>query len=152
MIWISIPLLISLILIELYFGRYSTEELGWNSSLSNSMVLVFVGIDLFRRLLNKNLPHVEFPLTKFIISGAVIIIGLLLLYLSFYHKIPKNLAFALTSVIPVNLTAYLTVVIVYKNIPFDFITIISWIILIAGTWLVFQVIHHFEKKVQETFF
>ena len=67
MIWVAAPLLISLIMIELYFGRYSSEELGWNSAISNSLVLIFVALDLFRKVFDKSLPRVSFPATKFLI-------------------------------------------------------------------------------------
>ena len=42
MIWIIIPLVISVLLMELYFGRYPREEMGYHMALENTVFLLFV--------------------------------------------------------------------------------------------------------------
>ncbi|MBU0757060.1 MAG: hypothetical protein KKF44_03265 [Nanoarchaeota archaeon] len=151
MLWVVIPLFVSLTLIELYFGRYTSEELGWNSALSNSMLLAFVGLNLFQRIFDKNKPWFSFPWSKFFVASLLFVIGLVFLYMNFYHKLPKRLAFTLFSVLPVNMIAYFAVVLVYTSIPFNLITFISWLILLGMLWGFFQIIHHFEQKVRDAF-
>ena len=50
MLWMLLPLLATLILMEFYLGRYKEEDIGWSEALGNALVLVFVSIDLFRHL------------------------------------------------------------------------------------------------------
>jgi len=49
-LWSVIPLAIATFLILLYFERYKGENEGWNSYLSNSLVLLFVSISLFKHI------------------------------------------------------------------------------------------------------
>jgi len=37
-VWVMLPLIVTVILIQLYFGRYQIEKLGWNSALANSLI------------------------------------------------------------------------------------------------------------------
>ena len=46
MIWIVVPLLMALLLMTIYFAKYRDEELGWNTALGNSLVLIFVSVAL----------------------------------------------------------------------------------------------------------
>jgi len=48
LLWITIPLIIVVLLMEFYFGRYEKEELGWNTAVGNALVLLFVAMDLYR--------------------------------------------------------------------------------------------------------
>ncbi|MBD3204704.1 hypothetical protein GF327_10515 [Candidatus Woesearchaeota archaeon] len=145
-IWVSLPLIGSLVLIEIYFGRYKKEELGWNSAISNSLLLCFVGIDLLRRIFDKNHPYLTFPYARFTIALVIILSGIFLLYLNFYHKLPKWLAFTLSSVIPINITAYMATVVIYTSMTIDFITFFSWVLLILIVWGIFQIIHSLEPE------
>ncbi|MBN1502727.1 hypothetical protein JW930_04225 [Candidatus Woesearchaeota archaeon] len=145
MIWISLPLLISLVLIELYFGKYSKEELGWNSALSNSMLLSFVGLDLFRKLFTISGNKLVFC-SKILVALGVTTVGFAFLYMNFYHKLPKKLAFTLNSVIPTNLTAYFAQVLVYTEQELTLAALISFITIYLGTWLFFSIVHIFETK------
>ncbi|MBD3354899.1 hypothetical protein GF361_02850, partial [Candidatus Woesearchaeota archaeon] len=42
LLWITIPLVAALILMDIYFGRYKKEELGWNTAVGNTLALAFV--------------------------------------------------------------------------------------------------------------
>ncbi len=139
-IWFVLPLGVSMILIEFYFGRYANEQLGWNSAVSNSMVLIFVGIDLLR----KTIDTAPFSL-EFLISLSISILGVLFLYVNFFHKVPDRLAFVICSVIPINTLAYLAIVFVYSDIPFDLVSIIASVLIIFSLWILFQIIHLFER-------
>jgi hypothetical protein len=44
MIWIVLPLLLIIVLMTVYFAKYKDEELGWNTALGNSFILIFVSI------------------------------------------------------------------------------------------------------------
>ena len=39
-------------IVAFYFGKYHEEELGWNTAVGNSLVLLFVAMDLLRHIYN----------------------------------------------------------------------------------------------------
>ena len=51
MLWMALPLLVSTLFMQIYFGRYKSEKLSWNTAFSNSLILIFVGIDSIRFLI-----------------------------------------------------------------------------------------------------
>jgi len=126
MIWILTPLLVTLIMMELYFDRYRDEELGWNTAFGNSMVLIFVSLDILRLLYNKGM--LAYISLESALVLSVIMIGFTLTLLTFFHSLPKQLAFCISSRLPINVVAYLTIVIVYAGIPVDVYTGIAALI------------------------
>ena len=126
MIWILIPLLISLFLMEFYFKRYKKEELGWNTAFSNSLILIFVSLDLLRFLYNNHM--LKYVNLENALVIAVLLLGLTLNIITFFHVIPKKTAFGLSSRLPINIIAYITVIIIYSGIIIDFYTAIAAVI------------------------
>ena len=45
-LWLIVPLLISTLLMQLYFGRNKDEELGWNTAYANSIALIYISMNL----------------------------------------------------------------------------------------------------------
>ena len=128
MLWIVIPLLLTMIVVTIYFGRYKYEELGWNSAFSNSLILIFISMDLIRRLyMEGTLGYANF---RNLLTLAVVFEGAVLLMISFFHLLPEKLAFNLYQNVPINIIAYAAVVLVYSDIIIDFFTILNIIILI----------------------
>lgn len=130
MLWMLLPLLATLLLMEFYFGRYKDEELGWNTAFGNTLVLIFVSIDLFRHLYE---PSGQSAL-QFIASASnikvivpLIIAGLalLLMVVDFFHFLPKKIAYILSSPAYVNLIGLLGIIIVYTTIPLDWTTVFA---------------------------
>ncbi len=149
MLWITLPLVIALLMMELYFGRYKKEELGWDSAVGNSLVLVFVTIDLIRQLYSitpdPTIMNIIFSHFKEVILIAVVALsGFWLTVGDFFHFIPRRIAAFLSSALPINLTAYLIIIVVYTQIPVDLITLIAAIMMVIALILVFKVIHFFE--------
>lgn len=152
MIWIVTPMLITLVLMEFYFGRYSKEELGWNTAVGNSMVLIFVAVDLFRYLFGRPEEFVELTgmalsfSIKAVVAGVIGLYGLILLMSNFFHIIPKKFSFFISSGLPINLTAYMGIAAVYANIKVDFFTILGAIFIFIVLKLFFGIIHFIEPK------
>ncbi len=157
MIWMVVPLIFILLIMEFYFGRYKKEELGWNTAVGNSAVLIFIAIDLFRHL-QSNWPEdalfsiMGTPIpTKIFVTFIIALEGVTMLFADFFHFIPKKIAFFLCSALPVNLQAYIALVIVYSdNIPLDLVTISAAIIMFILLLLLFSAMHFFEKGVDES--
>jgi hypothetical protein len=130
MLWIVTPLWIIILLMELYFGRYTSEELGWNTAVGNSLVLIFITIDLLRHIYgNGSFLTVDikelFLVQKTVIAMIIGALSLVLLFTDFFHMIPKKLAFLVSATLPIHLIAYFAIVFVYSNIPLDGYAFIS---------------------------
>ncbi len=148
LLWIVIPLAATLILMELYFGRYKDEELGWNTAVGNSMVLIFVAMDLFRHLWEHTIdPDILNVLMTHLSKSALIMflaLGSAWLFIAdFFHFIPKSIAFMLSSSIPIKVIAYVTIVLVYTNLPFDWATLAASVALFLLLFIVFRLVQFF---------
>lgn len=121
MLWIGIPLLITIFMMEFYFARYRGEELGWNTAYGNAIVLIFVSVDLIRHT------YIVGELFYFNIKTfalfLLIVDGLILTLINFYHLLPKNFAFGLSSKLPINFLAYCAIIFIYTEIPADMFTL-----------------------------
>jgi hypothetical protein len=150
MLWITLPLLLTLLVMEFYFGRYRKEQLGWNSAVGNTLVLVFVSLDLLRQIYGPGGAPIMETLSlnagKTLLASAIGLSGLLIMYFDFFHLIPKRLAFRISSSLPVNLTAYTAIAIVYAGIPIDFFTVSATFLLFIITTTLFTLIHIIEPK------
>ncbi|MBW3017508.1 hypothetical protein KY316_03975 [Candidatus Woesearchaeota archaeon] len=159
MLWIVAPLAVSIILMQLYFGRNPTEKLGWNTAFGNSIAIIFVSVNLLQYMYRTFGPAVftvEFASNniKVLIAFILLGIGFLGMFLDFFHWLPEKLAFFIMSAIPVNLTAYMAIVLVYSdNVPIDRVTFVTAIVfffaLIAAFGLVRWVMPMSRQSKQE---
>lgn len=154
MLWVVLPLVLTILAMELYFGTYSSEELGWNTATGNSFLLVLISCDLFRQLFSSSSISLETVVenpTLFAIAGSLLLLGILMFILNFKHALPRKLAFRISSTLPVNLFAYLAVVLVYSNlphiagsngaIPLDGVTALASLLLFISFVVVFGILH-----------
>jgi hypothetical protein len=168
LIWILFPMLTGLILMTIYFGRYKDEELGWNTAVGNSMILIFVAIDLFKKIYGVdsnpwdviqilwNLIYYDIGMTDqmFITTLMAVIVflwGLFLVISEFFHILPQKLAFMISSSLPINLFAYTSIVVVYSTMAgealiFSWATVVAALILFFALWVVFSFIQWLEPK------
>ncbi|MBI2550269.1 hypothetical protein HYV83_03760 [Candidatus Woesearchaeota archaeon] len=157
MLWITLPLLITLVMMEVYFGRYRKEQLGWSTAVGNNLVLVFVSLDLLRQLYGSSgLAGISevFALYpgKTIIAATVGLSGLLILYYDFFHLLPKRFAFTISSSLAVNLTAYLAIVIIYTSVGLDWYTFFAGLLLFVTAAAFFALVRRVEPKPAERYY
>ena len=139
MLWILTPLFLAMILIELYFARYFFEEEGWNMPYSNSLILIFVSIDLFRVLnAGGELSGVN---PRNALAIAVATLGIILTASNFLHMWSREFAFGVSNHLPVNFIAYMSVIIIYAKIPLDIYTLIVSV----GVFLLFVLLIYFIR-------
>jgi hypothetical protein len=150
MIWIVLPLLVVIIMMTLYFARYNEEELGWNTALGNSLVLVFVSIDLFRTIYNKTNPATIYNYSHNIWATLLVLflfsIGFLLMYANFSHTPPKKVAYFISSSLMTNLLAYVMITIIYSSITVNWITILAGLIYFIILALLFTAIGFISRR------
>lgn len=139
MIWVLAPLVVTILLGEFYFSRYRYEEQGWGHHFGNSMILVFVSLNLLSYLYKNDLLKTDLINTSFSISIGVI--GIMLLILNFFHALPETLGFGISNSMPVNFLAYMAVILVYSGIAVDYTTVFSSFIFLIIWSVVIGIIH-----------
>jgi hypothetical protein len=144
MLWILIPLLLTMLLIEFYFGFYVEEELGWNTAFGNALVLMFIGLDLGRHLYENNVLFKDD--IKTIIVIAVLIEAALIAFFDFFHVLPERFAFKISGTLPINFIAITAIILVYASIPIDFMTISALFLLLIVLSIGIGIIHFIEPK------
>ncbi|MBI4344097.1 MAG: hypothetical protein HY555_00755 [Euryarchaeota archaeon] len=149
MIWFVIPLAVITLLMTLYFGLHPGEELGWNTAVGNTVALLFVSIDLMRYIYHSTVPpsfenYLLQPVHSLIVAG-VALEALLLMLANFLHFLPRRVAFFISSPLPVNLTAYVVMAIVYTDVPVDRITIFAAVALFIMLLILLTFIQVLER-------
>ena len=143
MLWFLIPLIVTLFIIEFYFGRYRQEKLGWNSAVENNIVLLFVALDLLRHLSSNEVPQFN---VRLIMAISIGVIALVLLFLEFFHAISEKFAFIISSHLVINLLAVFVVILVYSTVPIDIPTVVVVLALIALILFFVEYIHYIIPK------
>ncbi len=157
MLWIAIPLVVTLFTMELYFGRYRRESLGWNTAVGNSLVLIFVSLDLLRQVygstgISSVVEVFAIHTGKTLLAVAVGFSGLLILYYDFFHLLPKRFAFTISSHLGVNLFAYLAAAVVYADLRIDWHTLFAALLLFLFAAVFFAFVHKIEPKPKERYY
>lgn len=158
MLWILLPLLVALFLIEIYFGRYSKEELGWNSAVGNSLVLFFVGLDLASYLYSKNLligftavpvALIDVASQKTFIAFIIILESVFLIILNFFHLLSKRFAFGISSGLIMNYIGVISIILVYSDLPLDLLTLSAILLIFIALVLFLWLLRLIEPKAEE---
>ncbi|MFH1393603.1 MAG: hypothetical protein ABII71_05915 [Candidatus Micrarchaeota archaeon] len=134
MLWSIVPLIIALIFMTMYFGRYKQESLGWNTAFGNTMVFLFVALNLIKEMYyDAGISTIDgFLANPFHLFLSLGLAGasFLLMLITYFHKIPERVAFFLFSAPPLNVTIYVIMAMVYADVPADFLTLLAAIILL----------------------
>lgn len=145
-LWTILPLLGIAFSLELYFGRYKTEELGWNTAFGNTISLLWVTTALFRFMYEA---HGSAIFREWNFAGntptmlliyALGLWSLLLATSNFFHILPKQISFFVSSTIPVNVSAVVTTVLVIGEFHIDRVTLIAALILYIALAIIFATI------------
>ncbi|MBM3200253.1 hypothetical protein FJZ53_04910 [Candidatus Woesearchaeota archaeon] len=139
MIWVFAPLVATLVLMELYSDYYKAEELGWNTAFGNNLVLIFVSLDLLRFLYNKG--ELGYATLESALVIAVAILGVTLTVIDFFHSLPKDLAFGMSSHFPVNIIACLTIIIIYSGIKIDIYTGVAAVVISVIVYTILKIVN-----------
>lgn len=134
MLWMLIPIIVSVVMMEFYFGRYKEEELGWNTAFGNALVLSFVSIDLFRHTYEPTgrtiMESLQSPDTKISIAMVIFGFAILLMLMNYFHFLPKKIAYAISSGPFIQMIALLGIIIVYSDgIPLNWTTLLACILI-----------------------
>ncbi|MFC1686180.1 hypothetical protein ACFLZZ_04145 [Nanoarchaeota archaeon] len=170
MLWIAIPLLLVILFMQVYFGRWRNERLGWASAFANWITLLFVAVNLFREMLVKYsviasappsviyiLPAIPLgqqfiPLSvlfKFMLIFALFFISILFMSVLFLHAIPKKASFLISSPLAIYSFAFIMIAVVYSDIPLDLPTFLAALLVYILILIIFKIIKMLIPPSQE---
>lgn len=138
-----LPIFLGLFVIEIYFGRYSYEELGWNSAVSNSVSIIATALTLILQL---DLLGVAFG-PRTVVAYGILAVGVLIFLLNFYHVWPPEIAFNLSSAFVSSTLVYLAIAIVYTGLRPTGDTLAAGGLVFATLWVFFKVVKGMQREV-----
>lgn len=136
-----LPIIVGAVVIELYFGKHTNEELGWNTSVGNAIIWVTTGAGMY---ITSNLDTQE----KYATLGLVGL-GLGVAYLNFYHKWSSTVAFIASSSGIVYTLAYIFVVFVKTDMQLTSNVMKGAGIFLIGVLAAFKIIQSFETPAND---
>ena len=133
LLWSAIPLVLATLFMTLYYGKYRHEELGWSTAFANTMVFLFVSISIVQYMYYSS----GSGSWNNVISNGVVLSGtialtsaaILLMLITYYHLLPKKVAYLVFSEPPVNVSVYVIMTIIYTGVPADIVTLLAAILL-----------------------
>lgn len=141
--WNVFPLILCTLLIIAYFSRYKNEREGWETYFSNSLVLVFVSLNLLRYIYNLDIPNAGnyfvYPM-KSIAVLLLLSIGALFMKFNFSHLLPERYTKIASSPLTINSIAYAVILYVYSTGTRGFAGIISLLIILLALILIFEAV------------
>ncbi|MFB6159353.1 MAG: hypothetical protein ABEJ95_06915 [Candidatus Nanohalobium sp.] len=131
-----LPLIVGALVIEIYFGKYSKEELGWNTSVGNAIIWTTTGLTM---LLTTHMTPQERYAAYFLIG-----VGAFLGYMNFYHRWPDTVAFIVSSSGVVYTLAYISIILVKTSTPVNTTTVKASLLFFVVTNIGFRVLKGME--------
>lgn len=152
MLWPLIPLFISTLLITFYLGTRLAEKHEWKLKQLNSVILIFVALDLLRYLYNNgNLTgDIDNVLNHPLRSFLVLIVGLyslISLFYDFEERWQNNKLFNfIFSTNLINYCTYILIVVVYTGMYFNFAALISSVLIILTLLGLVEILKSLEGR------
>jgi len=131
-----LPLVAGAVVIELYFGKHKTEELGWNTSVGNAVIWVSTGLTLY---ITETLTTPELYATLTLIG-----LGTFIGYMDFFHKWSPAVAYTVSSAGVIYTLAYILVIFVKTPVQPVGENLYGAAVFFLGTILAFKLIQGFE--------
>ncbi len=145
-LWILIPLFILWIVLEIYFAKYKTEKLGWNTALANGITLGWLTLGGMRSLFESKPDSFWF---RFIANSVIILYAGIIIYTSFTHKISQKWNFVIASPTPVYYLGVFSVMWGFGILEINRYVLIDLVILFVAVVILLKIFRHFIKPAKE---
>ena len=94
-LWFLAPLVLFWFILEIYFGRYKSEKLGWNTALGYGMSMFWIVIISFKTMFENNFELFSIGKLLFVIFVAAY--SVFIIFISFTHRLKEKIFFLFTS-------------------------------------------------------
>jgi hypothetical protein len=145
-LWVLIPIISLWLVLEIYFGRYKSESLGWNTALGNGISLLWVNIENMRYLFSQ---QPENFLVRFIPVGMIIFYGIFIVYISFTHKFSSKITYALAAPTPIYFLSSVSALWGHGSLKLTWFVIFDLFMLYLFCLIIFTLIRRFLPEVSE---
>ncbi|MBW2978437.1 hypothetical protein KY331_06340 [Candidatus Woesearchaeota archaeon] len=149
--WYLAPILILWIILEVYFGKYKKEKLGWNTSLANGITLTWINIEAMRFLFST---HPKPFWTRFFIVLLIMFYGLFVIYISFTHKFSGKVTYSFAAPSPIYFLAAITTLWGHGVLDISFWVAVDLIVMFPLILAIFAILKKIlpkAKKAEEGF-
>lgn len=139
LLWQIAPLLLLWILLEIYFGRYHKEKLGWNTALGNGISMIWIVLSALQfTFSNQESLRVTWPLfvSLFLLGGY----ALLIITVSFKHSLKSKWAYLIASPSPVYYFSIISLMIAHQVIKLSLISIIAILVIFVFSTILFFIL------------
>lgn len=88
--WFLAPVFILWIVMEVYFGQYKKERIGWNSLLANGISFAWINVASLRVLFSSPIRGNNFQV-RLLISLLFLIYSFFVIYIAFRHSLSEKM-------------------------------------------------------------
>ncbi|MBI2134557.1 hypothetical protein HYU09_01070 [Candidatus Woesearchaeota archaeon] len=142
--WLLAPILLFWLIIEVYFGRYKKEKLGWNTALGNGLSMFWIVVISLKSLFDEALGL--FSIDKLIFVVFIAIYSIFIIFVSFTHKLKENIFFLVSS--PTVIYYLSAIAILWIN---DLLAITLWVIIdLVILYIIISVLEAILRKLIPT--
>lgn len=145
-LWLLAPIFIIWIFLEIYFGMFKSEKLGWNNTLGNGVTLLWIGVDSMRYIFSAQRVGDFWP--RFIIFGIMVFYSIILIYISFNRRLGETLTYALGSTTPIYFLSSVAVLWSYGQLKIDRWVFLDFAFIFILLLVVFYVFRKFIPQSQ----
>ena len=124
--WLLTPIILFWLILEVYFGMYKGEKLGWNTALGNGLNLFWIVVISLKALFTKGLGL--FSIDKLIVVIFIAIYSAFIISISFTHKIKEKIFFLFASPTIVYYLSAIAILWIHGLIDISFWVIIALIL------------------------
>jgi hypothetical protein len=135
MFWILIPVIMVILLMEMYFWRYPRLNLEFHKSMENTIFLLFISFDLLRYVSMDGYHNA----VKIYLCIGFVIFNVIIALLDFYHKLPLSLIGKLSSKLVVAYFSYIILVLIYSDM-LDVYSVLSLVYILLSVIIFFLII------------
>ena len=89
--WLLTPIILFWLVLEVYFGMYKGENLGWNTALGNGLNLFWIVVISLKALFTEGMGL--FSMDKLVVVILIAIYSAFIIFISFTHKIKEKVFF-----------------------------------------------------------
>jgi hypothetical protein len=124
--WYLGPILLFWLILEVYFSKYKTEELGWNTALGNGLSVFWVLTISMKYLFDNKMENFEW--IKFIALLVMMLYAVFIIINSFSHKLRDKVSFLLASPTIIYYLSGIAILWTYGNLEITMWVLIDLII------------------------
>jgi hypothetical protein len=150
--WVLAPVFLIWTIVEIYFGMYKKEELGWNTSLAHGITLMWISVDSIRHTFNTEVSHFW---VRFIVTLCFLLYGLFLIYVCFKHRFSEKVTFHIASPNLIFFLAISVILFTYGELTLSIFVILDlviiFILVILVTTIVKKLMPQSQAELDEEF-